>query len=167
MADDRMSPLEFTVEELDRELVARGSQVPDEKKFKFKGQEVPLERKAVITGAKKLYQAPPPPNEALAHISTWDLAKILIFKTRSAVDFTRGAWSGDLLDWFELTAEPIIKNAGCTAAICWQDSLTTAKKGFATLRVKNYGEAFNLCDFEPFSEQPIPPWRGVCVPVSW
>jgi hypothetical protein len=157
MADYRRSPLEFTVEELDRELVARGSQVPEEKKYKFKDREGTPERNAVITGVQELYKAPSPPNEVLAHISTWDLAKILIFKTRSAMDFTRGAWSDDLMDWYELIDEPIIKNAGCTAALCLQDSLSTAKNGFSTLKVKNYGDVFNLCDLEPFSEQPVSP----------
>lgn len=89
----RKSPIEFSIEDLDRELIARGAQVPDEKKFNFKDAEGTPERDAVMTRAKERYDSPPPPDENLAHISTLDLAKILVFKTRSTLDFTRGFWS--------------------------------------------------------------------------
>jgi V8-like Glu-specific endopeptidase len=155
MADQRKSPLEFSVEELDQELIARGARTPGKKQFKFKDIEGTHERNAIMTGVQELYQTPPPPNEALAHISTWDLAKILIFKTRSAMDFTRGAWSDDLMDGYEITDEQINQNAGCTAAICMKEGLIDENNGFSTLKVKNYGKTFNMCDFEPFSHQPV------------
>jgi hypothetical protein len=155
MADQRKSPLEYPVEELDRELIARGAQTPEKKQFKFKDKEGTTERNAIMSGVKELYQTPPPPNDALAHISTWDLAKILIFKTRSTMDFTRGAWSDDLMDGYEIADKQINQNAGCTAAICMKDSLIDENNGFPILKVKNYGEAFNLCDFEPFRHQPV------------
>jgi hypothetical protein len=155
MAVQRESPLEFTVEDLDRELIARGAQTPGKKQFKFKDREGTPQRNAIMTGVRELYETPPPPNEALAHISTWDLAKILIFKTRSTMDFTRGAWSDDLTDGYEITDEQINQNADCTAAICMKDSLIDANNEFSTLKVKNYGETFNLCDIEPFSHQPL------------
>jgi V8-like Glu-specific endopeptidase len=155
MADQRKSPLEFSVEELDRELIARGAQTPGKKQFKFKDKEGTPERNAVMTGVRELYETPPPPNEALAHISTWDLAKILIFKTRSAMDFTRGAWSDDLMDSYEIADGQINKNADCTAAICMKDSLIDGNNEFSILKVKNYGETFNLCDIEPFHYQPV------------
>ncbi|MFC2141195.1 trypsin-like serine peptidase [Acidobacteriota bacterium] len=155
MADQRKSPLEFTVEDLDRELIARGAQNPGKKQFKFKDKEGTPERNAVMTGIQELYETPPPPNEALAHISTWDLAKILIFKSRGAMDFTRGAWSDDLMDGYEIADDPINQNVDCTAAICMKDSLIEVNNEFSTLKVKNYGETFNLCDIEPFSHQPI------------
>ena len=44
--------------------------------------------------------------------------------------------------------------------------LIDAKKGISTLKVKNYGEAFNLCDIEPFRHQPIAAgwlWSGFLV----
>lgn len=155
MSDQRKSPLEFSVEELDRELIARGAQTPGKKQFKFKDKEGTPQRNAVMTGVQELYETPPPPNEVLAHISTWDLAKILIFKTRSTMDFTRGAWSDDLMDGYEITDEQINQNADCTAAICMKDCLIDANNEFSILKVKNYGETFNLCDIEPFSHQPV------------
>jgi hypothetical protein len=153
MADQRKSPLEFTVEDLDRELIARGAQTPGKKQFKFKDLEGTPQRNAIMTGVLELYETPPPSNEALAHISTWDLAKILIFKSRGAMDFTRGAWSDDLMDGYEITDEQIKQNADCTAAICMKNSLINVNNEFSTLKVKNYGETFNLCDIEPFSHQ--------------
>jgi hypothetical protein len=156
MAVQRESPLEFSVEELDRELIARGAQTPGKKQFKFKDKEGTPQRNAIMTGVQELYETPPPPNEALAHISTWDLAKILIFKARSTMDFTRIAWADDLMmDSYEIMNERINRNADCTAAICMKDSLIDENNEFSTLKVKNYGETFNLCDIEPFSHQPI------------
>ena len=154
MSDQRKSPLEFTVEDLDRELIARGAQTPGKKQFKFKDNEGTFQRNAVMTSIQELYQTPPPANEALAHISTWDLAKILIFKSRGAMDFTRGAWSDDLMDGYEITDEQINQNVACSAAICLKDSLIDVNNEFSTLKVKNYGETFNLCDIEPFYHQP-------------
>lgn len=156
MAVQRKSALEFSVEDLDRELIARGAQTPGKKQFKFKDREGTPQRNAIMTGVQELYETPPPPNEALTHISTWDLAKILIFKTRSTMDFTRIAWADDLMmDSYEIMDERINQNVGCTAAICMKDSLIDANNEFSTLKVKNYGETFNLCDIEPFSHQPI------------
>jgi hypothetical protein len=89
MENKRKSPLEFSVEELDRELIARGAQSLGKKEFMFRDKEGSPERDAIMDQVKKLYENPPPPNDALSHISNWDLAKILIFKTRSAMDFSR------------------------------------------------------------------------------
>lgn len=155
MAIHRKSPFEFSVEDLDREMIARGAQVPNKKKFKFKDTQGTPERDAVMTRAKELYDTAPPPDENLAHISTLDLAKILVFKTRSTLDFTRGFWSEDLMDWSEIADEQIKRNAECAAAICFKDSLIDTNKGFSILGVKNYGKTFNLCDLEPFRDQPM------------
>ena len=157
MAGYRKSPIEFSVEDLDRELIARGAKVPDEKKFKFKDVEGTPERDSIITGVKESYKTASPPNEALAGVDTWDLAKILIFKTGSAMDFTRGPWSDDIImDCCDETMDDQInKNTYCTAAICLKDNLIDTDKDFFMLKVKNYQKAFNLCDLEPFGHQPV------------
>lgn len=151
----RKSSFEVSIEELDRELIARGKQTPGKEQFNFKDKEGTPARDAIMSEIKELYKTAPPPKEALANSSTWDLAKILIFKTRGTMDFTRGAWSDDLMDGYEITDERINRNADCTAAICMKDSLIDVNNEFSTLKVKNYGETFNLCDIEPFSHQPI------------
>ncbi len=151
----RKSALEISIEELDRELIARGKQTPGKEQFNFKDKEGTPGRDEIMTGIKESYKTAPGPNAALADLSTWDLARILIFKTRSGMDFTRGAWSEDLMDYYEISDEPIEKNAHCLAAICMKYNLIEEKGGFVTLKVKNYGKAFNLCDLEPFRDQPV------------
>jgi hypothetical protein len=153
----RKSPIEFSIEDLDRELIARGARVPDEKKFNFKDTEGTPERNTIMTGVNELYKTAPHPSEALAGVDTWDLAKIIIFKTGSAMEFTRGPWSEDIImdcsD--ELMDDAIKKNTSGTAAVCLKDNLIDTGKESFMLKVKNYQKAFNLCDIEPFGAQPV------------
>lgn len=66
-----------------------------------------------------------------------------------------GIWFGDdRMDFYEITDEKVKNNTDCVAAICMKDNLVD-DKGFSTLRNKNYGKAFNLCESEPFHNQPI------------
>ena len=66
-----------------------------------------------------------------------------------------GIWNDDdRKDIYEITDEKVKKNTNCVAAICMKDNLID-NNGFSTLRVKNYGKSFNLCDVEPFYDQPI------------
>ena len=67
-----------------------------------------------------------------------------------------GIWYGDnRLDFFEIQDKQVEKNANCVAAICMKKTLMDTNRGFSLLKVKNYGEVFNLCDSEPFRQQPI------------
>jgi hypothetical protein len=155
MAERRKSPLEISVEDLDRELIARGAQTPGDKQFRFKAGEGFSGRDAVMTGIKELYKTAPPRNEALADMDTIDLAKILKFKAEPAMDFTRLGQPEGPMDGDEIIDGPIKENAGCTAAIFMKDNFKDTGKGFSALKVTKYGDAFNLCDFELFREQPI------------
>ncbi|NIM15633.1 MAG: trypsin-like serine protease [Candidatus Aminicenantes bacterium] len=66
-----------------------------------------------------------------------------------------GIWfKDDRMDFYEITDEKVRKNADCVAALCMKDNLVD-DKGFSTLKVKNYGKTFNLCECEPFHNQPI------------
>lgn len=154
--NQQKSPFEFSNEELDRELIARGAQAPDEKKFDFKDKEGTPERDAMVGEVKDLYKAPPSPNKELAHINTWDLARVIVFNTRSVNDYSRGAsdWE-ERLDWYEIPDEQILQNCKCVAAICRNDNLTDLGNGFFSLKTKIYGKTFNLCDSEPFYDQPV------------
>jgi hypothetical protein len=154
MSGRRRLTVEFSVEELDRELIARGAQVPWEKQFKFKDREGTPERDAIMSRVKELYDTPPPPNEELAHLGTLELAKTVVFKTRSTLHFRLGTPADGLLDWDEIFDEHIKNNTHCAAAIMLKDNLTDEKNGFSTLKVKKYGKTFNLCDAEPFYDQP-------------
>jgi hypothetical protein len=155
MAYKRKLPFECSVEELDRELIARGAQIPVENPFEFRDREGSPEREAIMAQAKELYYTAPLPNKALSHISTWELVETLMSKTKKKR--VRGIWRADgRMDFYELTNnKQIKKNARSTAAICMKDSLIDTEKRFSTLKIKNYGETFNLCESEPFRNQPI------------
>lgn len=155
MTDQKKSPIEFSIEELDRELISRAAQTPGTDPFQFNDKEGTTQRDAIMTQVKELYHNPPDPSGELAHMSSWDLTKVLIFKTRSAIDFTRGAWSDGLMDCDEIVDDEINKNADCIAAICMAGDLTDLNNGFSMLKFKNYGDAFNLSELEPFRGQPI------------
>ena len=53
----------------------------------------------MMTGARELYKKPPPLSEALADLSTREVVNIVIFKTRSPMDITKGPEFNDLLDF--------------------------------------------------------------------
>ena len=152
----RKSPLEYSIADLDRELIARGARIPDKKKFDFKDSEGTPEREVIMSGVRELYKKAPPLNEALAGIETWDLAKILIFKTGTTLGFARGPWSDDIImDYSEYMDDQFKKNTVYTAAVCFKDNLIDTGKESFMLKVKNYQKAFNLCDIEPFGHQPV------------
>lgn len=150
---------EFTVEELDRELIARGAQIPGDKKFKFRDREGTPDRNTIMGQVKELYNeaAALSPNIKLGYISTPELVETLILKTRQIrMNDPKGIWlTDDRLDYYQVTDEAVKKNAHCTAAICLEKNLIEKKNGFSTIRVKNYGKAFNLCECEPFHYQPV------------
>lgn len=155
MTTREKSPFEVTLEELDRELIARGAQIPDEESFGFEDGEGTPERDAVMARAEEMHQHAPPPKGELEHISTWDLAKVLKIRTTTrSINLTRSGYA-DLKDWYEIRKANIKKNAGSIAAVCLKSNLVETDNGFFVLETKNYGKTFNLCDIEPFRNQPI------------
>jgi len=159
----RTAQFELTIEDLDRELIARGAQIPHEELFKFEDTEGTPARKDMINQVKELYDKAPSPNPALALISTDALVETLINKTRQIEENRkRGIWYKDhRMDCFGITDERVKRNANCVAAIVFGKNLLDEKNGFLTLRVKNYGESFNLYEGEAFREQPVAAGR-VC-----
>lgn len=61
----------------------------------------------------------------------------------------------DRLDWYEITDENIKKDAQCVAVILMKNGVIDNGNGYSTLRTKNYGKSFNLCECEHFRDQPI------------
>jgi hypothetical protein len=178
----------FSFEELDRELIARGAEIPAAARFKFSDKEGTPERDAIIARVKELYNTPPPRNEKLRHIGTAELVKMLSQRSRGrkVEDINKRAILGsdDRMDVYEIEEiekikrmdrmgktrgiediekieqeyakiEKIKANANCTAAIFLKEDLIRDRERFSRLKLKNYGEAFNLCDCEPFVHQPI------------
>jgi hypothetical protein len=149
------SPFELTIQRLDRELVARGAQIPGNERFKFTDKEGTPQRDAMAAQIKEFYETAPSPDKELRHISTWELVQTLIQRCRE-LNEDRGIWFTDnRMDFYDITDEQIKKNTNCAAAICLENNLIPGRNGLSTLKNKNYGEAFNLCHCEPFRDQPI------------
>lgn len=153
----RTAQFELTIEDLDRELIARGAQIPQEELFKFDDTEGTPAREDMMDGIKELYDEAPSSNPALASISTDALVKILIHKTRQIEENRkRGIWFEDhRMDCFGITDERVKKNANDVAAIVFAKDLIDERNAFSTLKVKNYGKSFNLYEGEAFREQPV------------
>ncbi len=155
MAVSKESFHKLSIEDLDRELISRGAQTPDEVQFKFKDRNGSMDRHAIMVQIKNLYDKASSPNPMLSHISTWELVETLINKIKENNNI-RGIWGIDnRMDFYAITDEQVKKNADSIAAIFLEHNLLNKEKGFANLKVKNYGKTFNLCDFEPFYNQPI------------
>ena len=159
MAIERKEKSELSIEDLDRELIARAAQIPENKLFKFRDKEGTPERDAIVAQLKELYDpaTSPSPDEALRHVCTEDLIKILKNMTWKEIKRgARGIWYGDArMDFYDITDGQIKENANSVAAICTKDNLIDDSRGFSILRVKNYWKTLNLCDSEPFHHQPI------------
>ncbi|MCP5048266.1 MAG: trypsin-like peptidase domain-containing protein [bacterium] len=165
----RESPHEFSVEELDRELIRRGAQNPGGDPFKFKEGKGNEERECIMKGVKKLLHSVESlaPIEALRDISTADLSRILLNKVRER-NVKRGVRGTDeRLDLYEVPEEKIKRNANCTGAIFMRRNLKDNKDGTSTLEVERFQDVFNLCDLEPFNHQPVAAGRSYsCVLVE-
>lgn len=149
----------LTIEELDRELIAKGAQTPFEELFKFEDEKGTPARVCIMSGVKELYAAASSSStgEEMDSIDTWTLARTLINKTGQLEDNReRGIWYDDhRMDYFGISDKRIKKNADCTAAIMLENNLTKLKNGNWEVKVKNYGEVFNLCELERFRDQPV------------
>jgi hypothetical protein len=157
MVNRQKSLNEFSIEDLDRELVARGAEIPVEKRFDFTGRPGSQERDDIMTQVKELYDKAPSRNKDLSHISTWDLAKALMDMTgRKIIDVIRGIWGDDeRIDYYQIKDPQIKRNTESVAAVCFADNLEESNNGFYDLEVRNYGTSYNLCECEPFRDQPI------------
>jgi len=153
----RTAQYELTIEDLDKELIARGAQIPREELFKFDDTEGTPAREDMMDGVKELYDEAPSPNPALASIDTWELFRLLLHKTRQLEENQkRGIWYEDhRMDCFGITDERVKKNANGVAAIVFEKDLIDERNAFSTLKVKNYGKSFNLYEGEAFCEQPV------------
>jgi hypothetical protein len=157
MVNERKPLNKITIEEMDRELIARGKYSLDSSLFHFQDREGTPQRYDLMEHTKALYVAAPPPipNEVLRHIDTWELAQLVLLKSKE-INKARGIWNYDnRVDVYEIRKELVKRNADCVAAICLDKDLLAEKNGNSSIRVKNYGVTFNLCSQEPFYHQPI------------
>ena len=161
----RTAQVELTIEDLDKELIARGAQIPSGELFKFEDTEGTPAREDMMEGVKELHEAASAtsPNPALSSIDTWDLYRLIIHKTRQREENRkRGIWFEDnRMDFCGITDRKVQENVNCVAAIILKGDLSEKRNGKSTLKVKNYGKAFNMCETEPFRDQYVAAGR-VC-----
>ena len=149
---------DFSMEELKSELVARGAQLPGEKRFKLRAWPGTPISEVIIGGTDELTAKIPSlsSHPLLKKISMEKLVKALIFRAdEMGIEGNRGIWGPDgRVDIYEIEDDEIKANAGCVAAICKKNKLCEEKKGFTTLKVKSFKDAQKVSDSERFCHQP-------------
>ena len=155
MRDFKTSIKDIALEELDRELVARGARVQDHVKFKFETAESTPGRDDMVCQLTELFLKAPSPDEALNSFSTGQIVEELLDRQRKDKG-DRGIWLRDSRrDFFNIKEKKVVENVESVPAICFSDTLTPYDSRHLMLKVRNFGEIFNLCQCEPFREQPI------------
>jgi AraC-like DNA-binding protein len=160
--------IEFALEDLDRELIFKFPLPGLEKLFKSKVGTP--QRSEIYEWTKNLYESVPPAN------SNKDLkdmsVPVLIQKMRKNIDnlkedaFRNGRYPLKPMNIFEIEEKQIRRNALPVAAVCMKADLLSASKDLFQLKTVSFGETFNLCQNEPFYDQPIgagPMCTGVLV----
>jgi len=152
----------FTFTDLERELAARGGQVPGDKQFKLldwkEGKEVYRDGGALPQPGKIIVTTEPPAaNEKLARFTTPQLVGMLLIKNRELqLDCARGIWGLDQReDICDIPNEQIKENARCVAAICLKGDLKPGGPGFLTLPLRTFETSEKLCAGERFGNQPV------------
>ena len=149
---------DFTIKEVDRAFAFKSVKESYKTWFEFKGKQGTPERDKVMKQVKEFYDevASETPREELIQFNTRELLDALLVKAREIKDKLRAVWVvDDRKDPFEIKDEKLLKNANCAALVCQANNLENRKRGLSTLKVKNYGETFNLCNTEPFRPQPV------------
>jgi AraC-like DNA-binding protein len=148
--------IEFSVEDLDRELVLRLPLPKLEKLFNNKMGTPPLNE--IYESIKNFYDSvtPKASNKTLRDKTP----KELIQKIQMNIDdLKEDAFKADRylksMDIYEIEEEQVNRNALSVAAVCMKEGLIPCGKGFSQLETVNFGETFNLCLSEPFLDQPI------------
>jgi V8-like Glu-specific endopeptidase len=149
---------DFSMEELKSELVARGAQLPGEKRFKLRVWPGRPISEVIIKGVDELARKIPSlsSHPLLKKISMEKLVKALMFRAdEMGIESNRDIWGFDgRKDIYEVEDEQIKANAGCVAAICKKNKLSEEKKGFTILKVKSFQDAQKVTDSERFCHQP-------------
>lgn len=151
------SPRDFSIEELDRELIARGAKVPGEKRFRFSDTAGTPARNEIMEQTAKLYRTDniPPLNQNLAHLSMEQLTNALILKIREAESDRAARGHGIRMDMYEISDPDIKRNARAVVSIWMKENTENNHNGFVSLDHKQYGESFNLHRSEPYYKQPV------------
>jgi AraC-like DNA-binding protein len=158
--------IEFTLEELDRELVLR-LPLPNLEKL-FNNKVGTPQRSEIYESIKNFYKsvAPNASNKTPKYITPTELMQKMQMKIDDLNEdaFKAGRYLLKSMDTYEIEKEQVIRNARSVAAVCMIPGLIPCGKGFSKLETVSFGETFNLCLSEPFFDQPI--WaRSMCTGV--
>lgn len=160
--------IEFILEELDRKLVL---QLPLPKLEKLFNNKVGTpQRSEIYESIKNFYKSvtPKASNKTLKDMTPTELMQKLQMNIDNLKEdaFKRGRYLLKSMDLYEIEEEYVRKNILSIAAVCTKTDLIPCGKGFSQLGTVNFGETFNLCQSEPFFDQPIgagPMCTGVLV----
>jgi hypothetical protein len=152
---------EFTIEKLDRLFIVRGSLRLKELMFHFSDKKGTPQRKKIFERVKELYEEffklSSALNEALKSVPISKLRqKIQEAITENEEEMYRSTGCAiERLDFHEIPEHHVRQNALSAAAVCMKADLIPDSTGYFMLRVKNYGQTFNLHEKEPFYNQPV------------
>jgi hypothetical protein len=157
MTGIKRSAGDFSIDELDRELIARGARVAVKESSKFDDREGTPARDEIMEYTRKLYQPDnrTPLNLALSHVSTELLVKTIILKIREVENNKAKRGQGIRKDMYEISNLNIKQNARAVVSIWKNESIIDNHNGSFTLRHKRYGKSFNLHRSEPYYKQPV------------
>lgn len=153
----KRSPHDFSITELDNELLARGARIETDERYCFKGITGIALRDEMMAQVKKQYQSEtlPLPNDALKHLSMEQLTQALYLKIQQEESKKALRGQGLRLDRYEIADPFIQENASAVVSIWLKDNLTNTQDGFFALQLQVFGKAYNLNSYEPFFHQPV------------
>lgn len=145
-----------SIDKLDRALLAQGAQTVLSRRI-FKDKEGTPQREDIFKQVMQLYDLYSALDEASHHFTVPELTqKILrMIEDKKRETMRSGGYVEVYLDFYEIKEDQVRKNARSTAAVCMAGDFLVHDSGYSKLRLKNYGETFNLCISEPFYDQPI------------
>lgn len=145
-----------SIGELDGALLAQGAQTVLSRRI-FKDKEGTPQRDEIFEQVKELYDLYSALNEASTHFTVPELTQKIqeMIEDKKRETMRSGGYVEVYLDFYEIKENQVRKNARSVAAVCMAGDFLADHSGYSKLRLKHYGETFNLCISEPFYDQPI------------
>lgn len=146
---------EFRIEQFDRSLMAARRKFL--KNLIGTDEQGTPQREDVFKLVMQRYALEGLLDDLLDHYTELECAKKFKQMLREA-ELNQKRLSGNILKYLEfyyIIDEPMRRNALSAAAVCMAEDILPGGSGNSKLRVKHYGETFNLHENEHFIEQPI------------
>jgi len=154
----KMSPYEFTLEELDIELLVRSAKHAADP-FLFDEIEAAPALREALRESRQLHEAYAhlEPDPRLSHLDCRELADVVMELCEElGSDAVRGVYGKDgRKDYYQLTDPGIRKNVESVAVICRKSDLIKVEPDMFCLKVKKLMDIIKLCPEESYVEQPV------------